>query len=109
MNVGFQAEADVTVRLAGSGATLSEFAVETSPGDDAMHLLRHALGVARNAGCAYVNFFATPRWHHWGLFRRSGFLPYRSGNYLEAGGKRFEPEVHDLDNWQLLPGDRDYH
>jgi GNAT superfamily N-acetyltransferase len=101
------------LRLSGAAATLSEFVVEsTSPirsSTQSIALINHAMAVAREAGCSYLNFFATPGWRHWGLFRRAGFLPYASNNQLEAGCKRFEPEVQRLENWQILPGDRDYH
>ncbi len=96
------------LRLAGEAATLSEFAVETQPRGRAIDLLRHAIAASRDAGCAYLHFFGSPSWRHWGLFRRVGFLPYRSRNHAEAECKRFEPEIHDLRNWQLMPGDRDY-
>ena len=97
------------LRLAGEGATLSEFAVEPSPTPRAVKLLSHVLSIAREAGCGYLNFFASPSWRHWGLFRRVGFIPYRTPNHLDASGRQYEPEVQDMRNWQLLPGDRDYH
>lgn len=97
------------VRLAGEGAMLSEFAVEPSPSPHAFKLLDEVFAMVRKAGCAYLNFFAPPGWRHWGLFHRTGFIPYRSKNHVDLSGKQYEPEVQDLRNWQLMPGDRDYH
>jgi hypothetical protein len=89
-------------------ATLAEFAVDVAPRDRAWKLLAEAARVAREAGCGSLNFFGPPGWRHWPLFRRAGFLPYRTDHHLEAWGRRFEPEVLDLANWQLMPGDRDF-
>lgn len=89
-------------------ATLTEFAVDTHPLGRAKKLLRGVIDTAREAGCASVTFFGPPGWRHWSFFRRSGFLPYKTENHLEAFGKRFEPEVFDLRNWQVTPGDRDF-
>ena len=102
-------EGYAVLRLADNAATLSEFVVGASPATNALDLIGHALTLALDAGCSYLNFFATPGWRHWGLLRRAGFLPYVSKNQAEASGKRFEPEIQKLENWQLLPGDRDYH
>jgi hypothetical protein len=102
-------EGYAVLRLSGPAATLSEFVVGSSSAADDLVLLGHAMALARDAGCTYLNFFATPGWRHWRLLRRAGFLPYTSNNQLEAGCKRFEPEVQKLENWQILPGDRDYH
>jgi len=88
---------------------LAEFAAESLPGDRAIKLLAATLDVANQAGCVYVNFFATPVWRHWRLFRRAGLLPYRTKNYLDATYKPDEATSHDIRNWQLTPGDRDYH
>ena len=43
------------------------------------------------------------------LLRRAGFLPYRTNNFFEGGGRAWEPEVTSIDAWQAGPGDRDYH
>jgi len=94
------------IRLAESRATLSEFVV--ARGRDARSLLRGAIGVALEAGCSYLTFFATPGFPHWGLLRRAGFLPYDSKNFAEASCRSLEPDVQQMENWQLLPGDRDY-
>jgi len=95
-----------TLRLAGQEATLSEFAA--SP-EHARSLLAHTLSAARSAGCSYVNFFAPPRWRHWGLFRRAGFLAYRTNNFMLATDWKNEEQSHDVNQWQLTPGDRDLH
>jgi hypothetical protein len=102
-------EGYAVLRLSGHAATLSEFVVGSTSSTQSIGLIERAMDVARDAGCTYLNFFATPDWRHWGLFRRAGFLPYTSNNHVEAGCKRFEPEVQKLENWQILPGDRDYH
>jgi hypothetical protein len=89
-------------------ATLTEFAVEQAPFHRARKLLSGVVEVARAAGSASVNFFGPPSWRHWDLFARCGFVPYRTRNHLEVFGKRFEPEVLEVRNWQLTPGDRDF-
>lgn len=89
-------------------ATLAEFAVEVDATRRRAALLSAAIGVARQAGAASLNFFAPPGWRHWPFFRRVGFLPYRTKNHFEAFGARFEPEALDIRNWQVTPGDRDY-
>ena len=99
----------LVLRFGEHGATLADFAVDTGSGHHALVLLEHAFAHAREAGCAWIDFFSTPSWRHWRLFYRAGFLPYRSRNQMEATCRRFEPEVHDLRNWQIVPGDRDYH
>lgn len=96
------------VRLAGEEATLSEFAAGPAPSDGGAQLLSEAMGIAREAGCAYIKFFGTPSWRHWSLMRRAGFLPYATKNHIQALCDRFEPEIWDLDRWQLTPGDRDF-
>ena len=97
------------VRLAGRGATLAELAVGPPPRGSRRALLLEAMALAREAGCAYLNFFATPGFPHWGALRSAGFLPYVSKNYAEASCPRLEPDVQQMRNWQILPGDRDYH
>lgn len=89
-------------------ATLAELAVEVDARARIRTLLAGAVGVAREAGCSALNFFAPPAWRHWPSLRRAGFLPYRTDHHLEVWGKRFEPEIFDLANWQVMPGDRDY-
>ena len=101
------------LRIDGEEATLAEFAVDAAEdavsGDRAARLLGETLEVAREAGCAYVNFFSTPAWRHWRFFRRAGLLPYRTRNFLDAAYKLDEAGSQDARNWQLTPGDRDYH
>ena len=67
------------------------------------------LRFAREAGAESMNFFSTPVWRHWPLFRRTGFLPYRTGNYLEAKDLEDKDYSEDVTRWQVTPGDRDYH
>lgn len=97
------------VRLAGAGATLAEFAVERSAPERAAHLVLACRDLAREAGCAYLDFFSTPAWRHWPFFRRAGFLPYASHNHFEVRYEERAPEAYDVRNWQITPGDRDYH
>ncbi len=97
------------LRIDGNEATLSEFAADTLPGERAIKLLDATLQAAREAGCAYVTFFGTPVWRHWGLFRRAGMLPYKTKNFLDATYKVDEENSQKIENWQLTPGDRDYH
>ena len=87
---------------------VSEFAAGEGAADGAATLLLGALDVARAAGADYVKFFATRTWRHWSLFRRAGFVPYTTKNHFQALCDRFEPEIWDLDRWQLVPGDRDF-
>lgn len=94
------------IRLAGDEATLSEFAA--APGH-APALMAGSLRVAREAGCAWVNFFAPPCWRHWPVFRRAGFLRYTTKNYLDAKDLADPAASESMDAWQITPGDRDYH
>ncbi|MBB83992.1 MAG: hypothetical protein CL931_09320 [Deltaproteobacteria bacterium] len=94
------------VRLAGAQSTLAEFAASPA---DAPVLLAHVLRFAREAGAESMNFFSTPAWRHWALFRRTGFLAYRTGNFLEAKDHQDKKYSEDIMRWQLTPGDRDYH
>ncbi|MCB9726097.1 MAG: GNAT family N-acetyltransferase [Spirochaetaceae bacterium] len=97
------------LRLDGEQATLAEFAAEGLPSRQGPRLLAETIAVARAAGCAWVDFFSTPTWRHWGLFRRAGMLPFRTRNHLDAAYKLDEAGVQDVRRWQLTPGDRDYH
>lgn len=107
-------EGDVPVgysvlRIAGSRATITEFAVAHRPVERANALLTGTLDAARQAGCAYVGFFGTPAWRHWSTFRRGGMLPYPTNNYFEVAYDVDPEGSRDLRNWQVVPGDRDYH
>lgn len=93
------------LRLDRGEATLAEFAASPVHARD---LMAGVVGIAREADAAFVNFFATPQWRHWGLMRRVGFLPYVTKNYLDAS---YWPRLEDsgaMDRWQVTPGDRDY-
>ncbi len=94
------------LRLAGAEASLSEFAAEPA---HAGALMAETLRVARESGAAWVNFFATPGWRHWPVFRRAGFLPYTTNNYFEAKDWLDQEASERFDAWQVTPGDRDYH
>lgn len=97
------------LRIAGEEATLSELAIASRPASRARLLVARTLEVAREAGCSAVNFFAPPVWRHWGLLRRAGMIPYRTKNWFDASFKRDEQGSQDISNWQVTPGDRDYH
>jgi hypothetical protein len=97
------------VRHTGSRAALVEFAVADTDAGAANQLLVGAIDLARSAGCVVLTFFATPAWRHWRLFHRAGMIPVPTNNYLEASYD-LDPEGSlDSRNWQLTPGDRDYH
>ncbi len=95
------------VRFDNEVATLAEFAAE--PGQDAIDLLSQVLNEVQSQGCGALNFFGTPGWRHWRLFHKAGALPYRSKNYLEAVYEPDQLNVQNIQNWQVTPGDRDYH
>jgi hypothetical protein len=97
------------VRHTSGRATLAEFAVSDGDPEQAEMLMAGAIDAAHAAGCLVLAFFATPSWRHWRLFRRAGMLPVQTDNYMEAS-YNLDPEgTLDSRNWQLTPGDRDYH
>jgi hypothetical protein len=71
-------------------------------------LLRHLIATARAAGCNRIQFSAPPRWRHWKLLRRAGFLPVPSGIYMWPWPNSEEPEIAELAAWQWVPGDMDF-
>ena len=71
--------------------------------------IHRAENTDEDAGCPHLTFFSPESWRHCRLFRRSGFLPYPSKYLFSARGEGREPEIVQLESWQLLPGDRDYH
>ncbi len=97
------------VRLSGTRATLSEFAVPDQDRGTASALLSGVIGLTREAGCSGLAFFGTPSWRHWGLFRLAGMLPVRTNNYMEISYDVDPAGSLNPRNWQLMPGDRDYH
>lgn len=97
------------LRMGGVQATLSEFAAPQDDAEVAGELLRRTVDVARQAGCGYINFFGPPAWPHWSLFKRAGMLPYRTNNWFEASYDKDKEGALDYNNWQVTPGDRDYH
>ena len=94
------------LRFSDLKATLAEF---VAIDEHAPSLLRHTLAAAKSAGCSYMNTFWTPSWRHWGLLRRSGFLPYRTQNHFWGTDYQDPKRSLGLDCWQLTPGDRDVH
>ncbi len=94
------------IRVARDEATLAEFA---SAPEYATALMAGTLAQVRSAGCPYVTFFAPPTWRHWRAFKRVGFLPYQTNNYLDAVYYPEKEESEQMNHWQLTPGDRDYH
>lgn len=97
------------LRFDGDQATISEFAVDTHPNGRAVALLKGLINVARQAGCSFLTFFSTPAWRHWGLFHRAGMVPWPTNNYLEIEYLLDIEGSGNIRNWQLMPGDRDYH
>jgi GNAT superfamily N-acetyltransferase len=94
------------VRIENDRATLMEFAASTTQQSVVRALLGAAIGIAREAGCHALAFYATRSWRFWGLFSRVGFLKTNSDTYRTA----FCPDREDVsceENWQLLPGDKD--
>jgi hypothetical protein len=97
------------IRFDGIQATLSEFAAPRDDQRTEEELLRRTIGIAREAGCGYVNFFGPPSWRHWSLFKKAGMLPYKTNNWFEASYPEDPEGALDFNNWQVTPGDRDYH
>lgn len=95
------------VRIQGERALLMEFVAPRGPQRMRHGLLFHAINAAQDAGCQQLDFFAPPGWRHWQLFHHAGFIGYRTKVFLAARGL-YEPEVFQLANWQVVPGDTDY-
>jgi hypothetical protein len=94
------------VKLEGRDALLMDFVAPREPPSLPGALLRPAMGVARDAGCRQIRFFATPGWPHWPLFRTCGFAGHPSDVFIMSSS-RFRPEGQVLERWQCLPGDSD--
>ena len=105
LNPKDEPEAYGVVRIQGETALLMEF-VAPSSGAPGLDLLHSLIEVSRRAGCARLEFFSTPRWPHWSLFRRAGFFNRGSEIYMSGHG-RFEPDVYQIANWLIVPGDCD--
>ncbi|MEE4280548.1 MAG: hypothetical protein V2I41_01300, partial [Pseudomonadales bacterium] len=75
----------------------------------AEELLRRTIAIARKADCGYINFFGPPAWPYWSLFKRAGMLPYKTNNWFEVSYDADKEGALDFNNWQVTPGDRDYH
>ncbi|MCR9259301.1 MAG: GNAT family N-acetyltransferase [Pseudomonadaceae bacterium] len=97
------------LRMGGAQVTLSEFAAPQDDPSVAGELLRRSIEVARQAGAGYLNFFGPPAWPHWDLFKNAGMLPYKTNNWFEASYPDDAEGALDFNNWQVTPGDRDYH
>lgn len=97
------------LRLDQHKCTLSEFAAPVGEPEVCKTLMALCLQIARDADAAYMAFFATPNFRHWPLFRRAGMLRFTTKNCLEAAWRDHPEGVAEMDNWQILPGDRDYH
>ncbi len=94
------------MRLAPTAAWLMDFVAPVAPSPAAYALLRHALSLARAAGCERVDVVASPTWRHRPLLRRAGCIRRPSTISWFATGE-FEPEVARLDDWQFVSGDSD--
>ena len=52
--------------------------------------------------------FLQPRsWPNWRLLRRFGFVEVPSDEYFRPFAIGEIPELYQLENWQLVPGDKD--
>ena len=94
------------IRLEDKHATLMEFAASSSLQSVAGALLHATIGLAREAGCHSLVFYATRRWRYWGLFHRVGFVD-RSSEFYRTARCPDRADVSLEENWQLLPGDKD--
>ena len=94
------------IRMDGDQVGLSEFAADEQ---DAPALMGLLLGQVSFLGGAFISFFSTRAWKHWALFHRAGMLPYKSPNHFEVTHKQDEEDAHNIEMWQVTPGDRDYH
>ena len=93
------------VRIGTERAWLMELAAPGELRGAPAALLLQAARVAREAGCASLEFSAPPRWRHWPLFRSAGFLDRPSDLFFFARGQ--SPDARDIDLWQCVPGDVD--
>ncbi len=94
------------VRIDGQRATVMDFTASTAPKALASVLLHATIGAVREAGCSWINLYATSGWRFWKLFHRAGFLNRKSKIYRTARCPD-RADVSREENWQLLPGDSD--
>jgi len=94
------------VRLEGEHSTLMELVVLPFPEPVADALLHGIIGIAREAGCLTLGFYATRNWRFWGALRGAGFLPRKSEVYRTVRCRNRE-DVSEEGYWQILPGDSD--
>ncbi len=105
LSAGGRLEGYCVVRIGAERAWLMELAAPLEPRHAPAALLLQATRVAREAGCAALEFSAPPRWRHWPLLRSAGFLDRPSDLFLFARGP--SPDARDLNQWQCVPGDID--
>ena len=94
------------LQLEERSSLIMDFVSPRKPPNLPTALLRRALGVAREAGCTRLRFFATPEWPHWLLFRACDFAEQPSNIFIMSSS-RHRPEGQQLEHWQCLPGDSD--
>jgi GNAT superfamily N-acetyltransferase len=92
------------LHVVGDHAWLTELVAPEQPAKIRQALVAEMIRVAREAGCARLEFFATPRWRHWRWLHSVGFVRWRSEFALYVNSPP-ELQAHNLDAWQLLPGD----
>ncbi|MBI1814817.1 MAG: hypothetical protein HYR72_07555 [Deltaproteobacteria bacterium] len=94
------------VQIDGHRAWLMDFAAPPLSTPVARALLLRAVTVARDAGCAWLTVCAPPRWPHWKMVKSAGFMKIPTPMYLFTSPYE-DPDLHRLDRWQFLSGDRD--
>ncbi len=92
------------VKVGGERAWLAELAAPSTRVAGA--LVHWAIAVAREAGCTHLTVYAPPRWRHWPLLGRVGFVRASSNLFISLFASS-EPDCHDLAGWQFLAGDID--
>ena len=97
------------IRHTNQRAILTEFAVSEHDPAHGACLISATADLARESGSAALAFYSTSSWRHWSLFRRAGMVPVPTNNHLEANYDLDAEFSRDARNWQLTPGDRDYH
>ena len=97
------------IRHTNQRAMLTEFAVSEHDPAHGACLISATADLARESGSAALAFYSTSSWRHWSLFRRAGMVPVPTNNHLEANYDLDAEFSRDARNWQLTPGDRDYH
>jgi GNAT superfamily N-acetyltransferase len=96
----------LVVRVEQRRALLMEMLVPPEMPRVTATLLQHAIQLARDAGCTRFDALAAPRWPHWPVLRRAGFVRRPSKLFMYAG-EAHEPDICHFDRWQISPGDVD--